>query len=57
MMTITTKTKELTEASASVGLLIATTPHVWDAYVADSLKRSAREEKLWSMPAKSDSFN
>ena len=28
MMTITTKTKELTEASASVGLLLATTPHV-----------------------------
>ena len=44
MMTITTKTKELTEASASVGLLLATTPLVWDTYVADSLKRSGREK-------------
>ena len=48
MMTITTQTKELTESSASVGLLLATIPHLWDAYVADSLKGSAREkEKLW----------
>ena len=37
--------KELTETSALVGLLLATTPHVWDAYVADSLKRSAREKR------------
>ena len=45
MMTTTTKTKELTESSASVGLLVATTPHLWDAYVADSWKGSAQEKK------------
>ena len=41
-----TKTKELTEASALVGLLLATTLHVWVAHVADSLKQSAREKKI-----------
>ena len=45
MMTIATKTKEITEASASVGLLLATTLLLWGVYVADSLKRSARERK------------
>ena len=45
MMTITTKTKEMTEASASVGLLLATALLVWDVYVADPLKQSAREKR------------
>ena len=45
----------MTEASASVGLLLATALLVWDVYVADPLKRSVQEKKrLWSMP-KSDS--
>lgn len=44
-MTITTKQKKMTEVSASVGLLLATTQLVWDVYVADSLKRSAREKR------------
>ena len=45
MMTIATKTKEITEASASVGLLLATALLVRGVYVADSLKRSARERR------------
>ena len=34
MMTLTTKTKEITEASASVSLLLATALLVWDVNVA-----------------------
>ena len=45
MMTVATKTNEITEASASVGLLLATALLVWGMYVADSLKRSARERR------------
>ena len=45
MMTIITKTKELTEASASVGLLLATALLVWDVYVADPLKKGAWEKR------------
>ena len=59
MMTITTRrTNEMTEAGALVGLLLATALFVWDVYVADSLKRSAREKRgsIWSMP-KSDSLS
>ena len=33
MMTIATKTKEITEASASVGLLLATALLVWGVYM------------------------
>ena len=35
----------MTEASASVGLLLATALLVWDVYVADPLKQSAREKR------------
>ena len=45
MLTITTKTSEVTEASASVGLLLATALLVWDVYVVDSLKRYAQEKR------------
>ena len=39
------KTSEVTDASASVGLLLATALLVWDVYVVDSLKRYAREKR------------
>ena len=45
MMTITAKRKETTEASASVGLLLATALLVWDVYIADPLKQSAQEKR------------
>ena len=35
----------MTEASASVDLLLATALLVWDVYVVDSLKRYAREKR------------
>ena len=35
----------MTEASSSVGLLLATALLVWDVYVADSLKRSVQEKR------------
>ena len=35
----------MTEASASVSLLLARALLVWDVYVADSLKRSVQEKR------------